>query len=71
LAITQVDPAPLDLDVGRFCSRRCWWPLSELDNAIAECADAKTLIALMWLARRLNGPLHPQGGTAAEAKLEG
>jgi len=47
------------------------WPLSELDKAIAECADAKTLIALMWLDRRLNGPLHPQGGTAAEAKLEG
>jgi ADP-ribose pyrophosphatase len=44
------------------------WPLSELDQAIAECADAKTLIALMWLARALNGTLHPQGGTAAEAK---
>lgn len=31
------------------------WPLSELDEAIAECHDAKTLIGLLWLARRLNG----------------
>ena len=30
------------------------WPLGELDEAIAECRDAKTLIALYWLARRLN-----------------
>ena len=30
------------------------WPLTRLDQAIAECRDAKTLIALMWLARRLN-----------------
>jgi ADP-ribose pyrophosphatase len=29
------------------------WPLSELDRAIAECRDAKTLIGLMWLAREL------------------
>ncbi len=29
------------------------WPLSELQGAIAECRDAKTLIGLMWLARRL------------------
>jgi ADP-ribose pyrophosphatase len=29
------------------------WPLADLDRAIAECADAKTLIALMWLARRV------------------
>jgi 8-oxo-dGTP pyrophosphatase MutT (NUDIX family) len=29
------------------------WPLSELDRAIAECRDAKTLIGLLWLARRL------------------
>jgi 8-oxo-dGTP pyrophosphatase MutT (NUDIX family) len=29
------------------------WPLAELDGAIAECRDAKTLIGLMWLARRL------------------
>ncbi len=29
------------------------WPLGELDGAIAECRDAKTLIGLMWLARRL------------------
>jgi 8-oxo-dGTP pyrophosphatase MutT (NUDIX family) len=31
------------------------WRLAELDAAIAECRDAKTLIGLFWLARRLNG----------------
>jgi 8-oxo-dGTP pyrophosphatase MutT (NUDIX family) len=30
------------------------WPLSELDSAIAECRDSKTLIGLHWLARKLN-----------------
>ena len=30
------------------------WPLARLGEAIVECEDAKTLIALMWLARRLN-----------------
>ena len=30
------------------------WPLQSLDDAIGECRDAKTLIALLWLARRLN-----------------
>jgi ADP-ribose pyrophosphatase len=30
------------------------WPLAELDRAIEECIDAKTLIGLLWLARRLN-----------------
>ncbi len=29
------------------------WPLRELPAAIAECRDAKTLIGLLWLARRL------------------
>jgi len=29
------------------------WPLARLDDAIAQCSDAKTLIGLMWLARRL------------------
>lgn len=29
------------------------WPLSELDRAIAQCEDGKTLIALHWLARRI------------------
>jgi ADP-ribose pyrophosphatase len=46
------------------------WPLAELDGAIAESRDAKTLIGLMWLARKLNGGLHRQGGDAAEAKRE-
>lgn len=31
------------------------WPLAELEAAIAQCADAKTLIGLMWLARQLHG----------------
>jgi ADP-ribose pyrophosphatase len=29
------------------------WPLTELDRAIAECEDSKSLIALLWLARRV------------------
>jgi 8-oxo-dGTP pyrophosphatase MutT (NUDIX family) len=28
------------------------WPLDRLDQALAECLDAKTIIALQWLARR-------------------
>jgi len=31
------------------------WPLGELQQAIDECRDAKTLIGLSWLARRLGG----------------
>jgi 8-oxo-dGTP pyrophosphatase MutT (NUDIX family) len=30
------------------------WPLARLGDALAECTDAKTLIALSWLERRLN-----------------
>ena len=30
------------------------WPLERLDDALADCRDAKTLIGLLWLARRLN-----------------
>ncbi|HUB74818.1 MAG TPA: NUDIX hydrolase [Solirubrobacteraceae bacterium] len=30
------------------------WPLSQLQQAIAECRDAKTLIGLYWLAAQLN-----------------
>ena len=30
------------------------WPLSDLQGALAETADAKTLIGLLWLARELN-----------------
>ncbi len=30
------------------------WPLAKLDQAIEQCHDAKTLIGLMWLARRLD-----------------
>ncbi len=28
------------------------WPLGKLDDALAECEDSKSLIALLWLARR-------------------
>lgn len=28
------------------------WPLARLDEAIAACADSKSLIALLWLAHR-------------------
>jgi 8-oxo-dGTP pyrophosphatase MutT (NUDIX family) len=30
------------------------WPLADLEGALRECRDAKTLIALFWLSRRLN-----------------
>jgi len=36
------------------------WPLDRLDDALAECRDAKTLIGLCWLARKLDtGARHP------------
>jgi ADP-ribose pyrophosphatase len=28
------------------------WPLDQLDGAISECQDAKSLVALLWLAAR-------------------
>ncbi len=28
------------------------WPLTKLEDAIAQCEDSKSLIALLWLARR-------------------
>ena len=31
------------------------WPLDRLDDAIAECEDSKTLIALLWLKTRSAG----------------
>ena len=31
------------------------WPLAALDDAIAQCADAKTLIGLQWLALAREG----------------
>jgi 8-oxo-dGTP pyrophosphatase MutT (NUDIX family) len=30
------------------------WPLDQLDGAISQCRDSKSLIALLWLARRLS-----------------
>jgi 8-oxo-dGTP pyrophosphatase MutT (NUDIX family) len=44
------------------------WPLGDIDGAIAQCKDSKTLIALYWLARRVNVPLQAQGAQATEAK---
>ena len=38
------------------------WPLRRLDEALAECRDAKTLIGLLWLARKLEG--RPAGRSA-------
>lgn len=32
------------------------WPLSDLDGALAETADAKTMLGLLWLARQLALP---------------
>jgi ADP-ribose pyrophosphatase len=29
------------------------WPLDDLDAAIGQCRDSKSLIALLWLARRV------------------
>jgi len=34
------------------------WRLSELQAAIEECSDAKTLIGLLWLQRRLDAAGH-------------
>jgi ADP-ribose pyrophosphatase len=31
------------------------WSLEQLDDAIAQCHDSKSLIALLWLARRQGG----------------
>jgi 8-oxo-dGTP pyrophosphatase MutT (NUDIX family) len=39
------------------------WPLHRLDDAIAECEDSKTLIALLWLAARSRGPAAPPDST--------
>jgi 8-oxo-dGTP pyrophosphatase MutT (NUDIX family) len=30
------------------------WPLGAIDDALHECEDSKSLIALLWLARRLD-----------------
>jgi ADP-ribose pyrophosphatase len=33
------------------------WPLAELDGAIAQCEDSKSLIALLWLSAKRPAPL--------------
>jgi ADP-ribose pyrophosphatase len=38
------------------------WPLAELDAAIAQCRDAKSLVALLWLARRQDAAAGPAAG---------
>ena len=37
------------------------WPLARLDEAIDSCRDAKTLIGLLWLRRRLGGDADGRG----------
>jgi 8-oxo-dGTP pyrophosphatase MutT (NUDIX family) len=37
------------------------WPLGDLDGAISQTRDAKTLIGLMWLARRADRGATPGG----------
>ena len=44
------------------------WPLTELDSAIEECDDSKSLIALLWLARRAAGPPDRRGGSSARLR---
>jgi ADP-ribose pyrophosphatase len=44
------------------------WPIERLADAIAACRDAKTLIGLQWLERRLNGDLQVQGAPGGQAK---
>jgi ADP-ribose pyrophosphatase len=39
------------------------WPLDDLDGALAESEDSKTLIALLWLAARLD-----VGASAADSR---
>ena len=53
----------------RSGSRLVPWPLERLGEAIAECRDAKTLIALYWLAARLNALIAGAGAPSGEAKL--
>jgi 8-oxo-dGTP pyrophosphatase MutT (NUDIX family) len=49
--LTDIDePAAADEDERIEIAR---WPLDELDDAIAHCEDSKSLIALLWLARRV------------------
>lgn len=50
LSDTQGGPAPEDDEHIEIVP----WPLADLDGAIAATVDAKTLIGLLWLARRLS-----------------
>jgi 8-oxo-dGTP pyrophosphatase MutT (NUDIX family) len=38
------------------------WPLARLDDAITQCEDSKTLIALLWLVARRAGAIPRTGG---------
>jgi 8-oxo-dGTP pyrophosphatase MutT (NUDIX family) len=46
--LSQAGPAELDEDEQIEVVP---WPLEQLDDAIAQCQDSKSLIALLWLAR--------------------
>jgi 8-oxo-dGTP pyrophosphatase MutT (NUDIX family) len=52
---TDLHPAHADSDEEDERIEIVRWPLGDLDGALAACEDAKTLIALLWLARRLGG----------------
>lgn len=52
---TGLSDAPADAGLGADEDERIEivpWPLARLDEAIAECDDSKSLIALLWLASR-------------------
>ena len=49
--LSDAPPAPVDEDEQIEIVP---WPLAEIDDAIAACQDSKSLIALLWLARRLD-----------------
>ena len=48
--LTDLDGGATPDDGERIAAER--WPLGRLDDALAECQDSKTLIALLWLAAR-------------------
>jgi 8-oxo-dGTP pyrophosphatase MutT (NUDIX family) len=53
--LSQADPHPALEESERI--EIVPWPLARLDQAIAECEDSKSLIALLWLkARSAGGP---------------
>jgi 8-oxo-dGTP pyrophosphatase MutT (NUDIX family) len=74
IAHYHASPGILDEHVYLFCASELYpasarsdeeerievvpWPLTQLDGAIDECRDSKTLIGLLWLERQLRGKSH-------------